>query len=189
MTWAVPLVVSLLRYLRHESLDHRLPMPDVPRLRWYVLSPSRLGNTTSANAANTAVGIADIYQFTRPNVLMGNYSTMMNVDTAYYSIALALNALLTLMVIIRLVLHNRHMQNAVGAPAATSGPYKSIVTMLIESFALYSVALIIYIPLDAINSPAVCIFSPLVSATQNRGGFAFSDTLGLSAPSSNRSDK
>lgn len=61
--------------------------------------------------------------------------------------------------------------------------------MLIESFALYAVALIIYIPLDAINSPVVCIFSPLVSATQDRGGFAFSDTLGLSAPSSNRSDK
>ena len=56
----------------------------------------------------------------------------------YYSISIALNILLTIMIIIRLILHTRKTRNAVGM-AGNGGLCKTVVTMLIESCALYSV--------------------------------------------------
>ena len=38
--WAVHPVASLLYHLFHEPLGHGLPIPDVPRIYWYVLKPS-----------------------------------------------------------------------------------------------------------------------------------------------------
>ena len=60
---------------------------------------------------------------------------------AYYPIALSLNALLTLMLITRLVLHRKNIRRAMGDQAGTSGTYKKIVTMLVESGALYAASL------------------------------------------------
>ena len=82
------------------------------------------------------------------------------------------------MIIVRLILHNRNIQNATGAPATTRRLYKTIVTMVMESFTLYAVTLLLAIALDATNNPALLIFPPIVTGTQVRDVFLhFPDPL------------
>ena len=50
----------------------------------------------------------------------------------YFSISLSLNVLLTLMIVIRLMLHARDIRASMGG-TGIGGLYKVIVTMLIES--------------------------------------------------------
>jgi len=59
---------------------------------------------------------------------------------AYLSISVSLNVLLTLMIVIRLILHGRNVRTATGSLTGTSRLYKTISTMFIESCALFTVA-------------------------------------------------
>ena len=84
----------------------------------------------------------------------------------HLSISVLLNVLLTLMIVIRLILHDRSVRAAIGSPTGMSRLYKTIVTMLIESSALYAVNSLVLIGLWAAGSPASGIFLPLISPTQ-----------------------
>ena len=90
-----------------------------------------------------------------------------------FSISVALNALLTLMIIMRLVLHSRNMRNAMGTTANASGLYETIVTMLTESSALYTIGFLLYIVTWGTNSFLVNAFSPFCADTQVRSFFFF----------------
>ena len=57
----------------------------------------------------------------------------------YFSISLSLNVLLTLMIVVRLILHTRSIRTSTGK-GGINGLYMVIVTMLIESSALYGVS-------------------------------------------------
>ena len=61
----------------------------------------------------------------------------------YFSISLSLNVLLTLMIVIRLILHTRNIRAAMGI-AGSGRLSKAIVTMLIESCALYCELSVVY---------------------------------------------
>ena len=75
--------------------------------------------------------------------------TSINITFAYNAVALLLNLLLTLMIIARVVLHMRNFKSAVGVSTGER-LYTVIVTMLVESCALYTVAHLLYlIPLAA----------------------------------------
>jgi len=63
----------------------------------------------------------------------------------YLSISVSLNALLTLMIVIRLVLHGRNIRAATGSAAGISGLYKAVSTMLIESCALFAVSSLVVV--------------------------------------------
>jgi len=63
----------------------------------------------------------------------------------YLSISVSLNVLLTLMIVIRLVLHGREIRAATGSGAGISGLYKSVSTMLIESCALFAVTSLVVV--------------------------------------------
>ena len=56
------------------------------------------------------------------------------------SISVSLNVLLTLMIVIRLVLHGRTIRAATGSAAGINGLYKTVSTILIESCALFAVS-------------------------------------------------
>ena len=99
----------------------------------------------------------------------------------YLSFSVSLNILLTLMIVIRLVLHSRDMRAATGSPVGISGLYKAICTMLIESCALFSVSSLLVIGLlvgggsmsiyDFMYLPgsyAVDVFFPILAVTQVR---------------------
>ena len=69
-------------------------------------------------------------------------STYVRWGDAYYSIALSLNVLLTLMLITRLVLHSKNIRSVMGTQDGASGLYKTIITMLVESGALYAASFV-----------------------------------------------
>jgi len=110
----------------------------------------------------------------------GGFSTPVypQFGTPYLLISVSLNILLTLMIVVRLVLHGRQIRAAAGSAVGISGLYKTISTMLVESCALFAVnslvvvgALIaygnswnpsIYFP----GSYTVDIFFPIVAETQ-----------------------
>ena len=86
----------------------------------------------------------------------------------YISISLSLNILLTLMIVVRLVLHGRNVRAATGSPVGISGLYKTIATMLIESSALFAVSSVLVIGVMAVDSPLTNTFSPALAETQAR---------------------
>ena len=91
---------------------------------------------------NAATGIAVIYA----SVLL--YPDILRYDRwsdAYYPIALSLNVLLTLMLITRLVLHSKNIRSAMGTQGGVSGLYKTIITMLVESGALYATSFVLFL--------------------------------------------
>ena len=99
-------------------------------------------------------------------------------NTAYFSISLSLNVLLTLMIITRLILHIRNIRKTIGAPDGSSGLHTAattVVTMLVESYSLYAVSFLLYLVTWAIdpNSPVVDIFSKPLGHVQVRAVVAF----------------
>ena len=97
----------------------------------------------------------------------------------YLSISVSLNVLLTLMIIIRLVLHDRNIRAATWFRVGISGLYKAVSIMLIESCALFAVSSLVVVVamvrgisgLEDARYPAafvVDIFFPILAETQVR---------------------
>ena len=59
---------------------------------------------------------------------------------SFFSISVSLNVTLTLMIVLRLVLHGRSVRAATGSRTGIGGLYKTIATMLIESCALFALS-------------------------------------------------
>ena len=89
-------------------------------------------------------------------------------DYICYPISLALTIILTLMIVMRLVLHGRNMRDALGSGVNAGGLCKAIITTLVESYALYTVSFILSISLGYGHSPVEFIFDPIFAATQVR---------------------
>lgn len=89
--------------------------------------------------------------------------TSVDIDTSYYLICLSLNMLLTLMIIARLILHSRKIRHTTGT---SDGLYSNIVTMLVESYALYAVTLLSYIVPLALANWAAAIFWGILGNVQ-----------------------
>jgi hypothetical protein len=90
---------------------------------------------------------------------------------SYYGVSVALNVILTLMLVVRLAIHHRNIRNVSGLGA--NGLYKALIAMLIESCSIYSIALLIYIGVAASSNFAFEIFYPIISQTQVRAVFKF----------------
>ena len=87
----------------------------------------------------------------------------------YLEVSVSLNVLLTSMIVLRLALHDRSVRAAMGTPGRIGGLYKAIVTMLIESCALYAVASLLVIgPANARDISTAAIFLPILAQTQVR---------------------
>jgi hypothetical protein len=112
------------------------------------------------------MGITLTYEISQPSRSWGTGD--INLGLAYYSISVSLNVILTLMIVTRLVLHSRNVRKAMGAETGTTGLYKTIVTMLIESSALYAASFLLYIGPWGANSNVVNIFFPILAGTQVR---------------------
>lgn len=95
-----------------------------------------------------------------------NFGTGISFGVPYYSISLSLNVLLTLMIVARLYLHTRRVRSAMGASAVTGGLYAVVVTMLVESCALYAISYLLFIVPWALESPTGNIFFPILAETQ-----------------------
>ena len=121
----------------------------------------------STNTINAALGIVCIYEapvFGAP--------ISFDLFLSYNFVALSLNVLLTLMIVMRIVWHRRNFQNAVGTSAGAGGLYATVITMLAESCALYTVASLLYLALFATDSEICLVFTWAVGPSQVRTAFA-----------------
>ena len=119
-------------------------------------SPQQANVTTLTNNADVATAIMYLYQQIVPSSLSGVFGI------SYFSISLSLNVILTLMIVIRLVLHRRNLRKVLGTSDGTSGLYTAIVTMFIESYALYAIAFLLYIVPWALGSHVATLFAPFI---------------------------
>jgi len=124
--------------------------------RWVVAFPCLM------YIASVGMGIWFIYQNSLPSSILNSLGSKTGVP--YFAISISLNILLTLLIVFQLVTHGRNIRNAVGAGAG--GVYKAIVTMLIESCALYAVSSILFIAPWSVNSWVADIFLPILAQNQ-----------------------
>ena len=121
-----------------------------------------------ADFVHTAMGVVMIiYQTRQVNTSIWN-TVIADFGLPYYSISISLNVLLTLMIVIRLVLHSRDVRATLGAPGGISGLYKALITMLVESSALYTVNSLLVIGLWAAGSTVAELFFPVLAEVQVR---------------------
>ena len=83
----------------------------------------------------------------------------------YFSISLSLNILLTLMIVIRLLLHTRNTRTALGI-TGVGGLCKTIITMLVESCILYAVSSLLVIGPWAADIPVANAFLAILPEIQ-----------------------
>ena len=134
------------------------------------------GSDMLTNTTDVVVGITRIYYDSGKKLLT---VTSVNLDTSYSSICLSLNILLTLMIVIRLIVHIRNIRNATKA-SDTGGLHTAaatVVMMLIESYALYAGVLLAYTISLAVESWAVELFNALTGAVQVRVVFTIRDAV------------
>ncbi|TFK24221.1 hypothetical protein FA15DRAFT_555589, partial [Coprinopsis marcescibilis] len=106
-----------------------------------------------------ATSICLAVSMTRPGADFWSQSAV-TFAIAYWSLSLALNVSLTMLISGRLFFMRRRMKKLMGSQHST--PYLSLLNMLIESAALYSVWVIVFIGLYASNSPVQhVVFPPL----------------------------
>lgn len=110
---------------------------------WLTVS-TVLTETSLANVIDVATGIAWFYETLQPELLEHWTFVGARVATAYFSVSLSLNILLTLIIIARLLPHNG-VRSTMGASHGVGAFYRSIVTILVESCALYAISLLLYL--------------------------------------------
>ncbi|TFK24220.1 hypothetical protein FA15DRAFT_756680 [Coprinopsis marcescibilis] len=88
-----------------------------------------------------------------------------NFALAYWSLSIALNVSLTILISGRLFILRRRTNQALGN-SAHSKPYISLLSMLVESAALYSLWVVVFIILYARHSPAQHIIFPPLGQVQ-----------------------
>jgi len=116
--------------------------------------------------ASIATGIVfTYYQATQPDTSYWT-NVAFNFNYPYFSISLSLNVLLTLMIVVKLVMHTRNIRKAIGAPTGTSGLCNAVVTILVESCALYATNYLLFIGAWGAQSHVSDIFFPLLADTQ-----------------------
>ena len=124
---------------------------------------------TRSNNVDEATGVVYIYN---QSITALNSQTLMDSGTSYNSISLSLNVILTLMVISRLAWHTRNIRKAIGASDTVVGSYTTIVTMLVESYALYAVIFLLYMITFATNNSIDFVFGGFLGPAQVRAIFA-----------------
>jgi hypothetical protein len=107
---------------------------------------------SSAHVADTAVGITYIYQLLQPGSFSGDFGL------SYYSISVSVNILLNFMIVVRLIRHVKTSRDVIGGRYGKMELYKLVVTVVIESCALYSVTFLLFIRSWA--APSVIRFIP-----------------------------
>ena len=112
------------------------------------------------------MGVVFIYQSSRARNVIMDASRIMTFGIPFFSISFSLNILLTLMIVARLILHNRNLREAFGPSNGATGLYKAIGTMLVESCALFAVNSVLFIGPWSAGSPAQFIFFPVLAGTQ-----------------------
>jgi hypothetical protein len=139
-------------------------VPSIPHLFWYALR--KVTATLLANVIDTGTGVVLIYQSTHLNNIWYSFKPILGIP--YFSVSISLNVLLTLIIVTRLILHSRSVGSALGPLVRPSRLYNAIVTILIESSALYALFSLLFIATWATKTRAIGLFLPILAETQVR---------------------
>ena len=140
-------------------MGYRPPLPHVPQLCECLSEFSRTAVMLKVNVDKIVMGILAVRT-------SGKSSTAPYIP--YFSISVSLNVTLTLMIVVRLVLHGRNVRAATGSWTGIGGLYKTIATMLIESCALFAVSSLFAIGLLAAKSEVAYLAIPILTEIQVR---------------------
>ena len=99
-------------------------------------------------------------------------STNVDFGISYFTIGLSLNVLLTLMIVTRIILHQKNIRKAMGIPATVNGLYAALVIVLVESCALYAVNFLLFIGAWGAGNGISNFFFPILTETQVRVVFS-----------------
>ena len=119
--------------------------------------------TTPANVTDAVTGILVTYhQAAEP------LDNVIDFGIPFFAISLSLNVLLTSMIVIRLVRHMKDIQGAIGPLFKPNRLYGIVITILVESCALYVVSFVLYIGPWGAGDGAQLIFFPILTQVQVR---------------------
>ena len=149
-------------------------MPDVSRLYGYVLLKFPT-ETCLSNVTNAGMGIIFTYQSISIQRHYKSTTLLNDAGLSYFLISVSLNILLTLMIIARLVLHNKDIRNATGGTYGSSRLYKAVAAVLIESYALYAISFLTYVVLAVEHEAAQLAFFSILAEAQVRVFVVFPD--------------
>ena len=119
------------------------------------------------NITGTATSILLNYEVSRFGPVPTD-ATIARFGVPHFSISVAFNILLALMIIARLTMHRRNIQKAIGTQAGAGGLYTAIITTLVESYSLALVVAILYIGTWAAKSYFQYIFLQVFAQAQVR---------------------
>ena len=122
--------------------------------------------TFSANTTDTGMGILLLYRTSQPSSIWNTLAA--DIGIPYFSLTVSLNVLLTLIIVGRLILHGRNIRRALGTPTRTSGLYGAVITILVESSAIYAVTSLLFIGPWIAKNRASDIFLPILAEVQVR---------------------
>ncbi|THU92338.1 hypothetical protein K435DRAFT_967708 [Dendrothele bispora CBS 962.96] len=115
--------------------------------------------------ADISMGILFLYQVSVPDANLFTQSAV-NFGLAYFSLSTTLNTLMTLLICSRLIIHQRRLIKYQTLPSKNGLSYMSIVSMLVESSALYAVFSLLFIGTYASGNAASGIFLAILSQAQ-----------------------
>lgn len=122
---------------------------------WAVAFPSLM------YIASMVTGVMIIYhQAVQP------HNEIIGFGIPYYLISLLLNVLLTAMIVIRLIGYSVQDSQPAAGPLVRRDRYKTIVTILVESSALYAISFVLYIVPWSAESSLQLIFFPILAHIQ-----------------------
>ena len=106
------------------------------------------------------MGILTLFQASRPDASLWTHTTI-QFSLPYFSISIALNTLLTLLLVGRLLYMSRKASRSLGQQHAAT--YISVASMLVESAAPYTITSLIFIITYARNSYVQNLVLPVLS--------------------------
>ncbi|KAL1688297.1 hypothetical protein GGG16DRAFT_60235 [Schizophyllum commune] len=108
--------------------------------------------------ASTTMSILLLYQTSQPTESLW---LQVNVGLAYFSLSLAVNLLLTLLIVGRLLAMSNRVKNMLGAQHAHT--YTSIAALVVESATPYALTNLVFIITYGIGSPGSNVVLPILS--------------------------
>jgi hypothetical protein len=127
--------------------------------------------TISANTTDTAMGIMFVYESSRPDLIPTSIAAMVPFDAPFFSISFALNIVVTILIVSRLLLHKKRVQNAMGAAVDVGGLYMATIAIIVESYAICAIAVTLYLATWGARSYLQYIFLQIIAQMQVRALF------------------
>lgn len=113
--------------------------------------PRKQTMTPPTNITDPGTGILFVYSNTQPHIT--SPADILKSNVPYISISIILNILLTLMIVVRLVLHIKNIRGAMSSLVRPDRLYKIIITILVESSSLNAIGFLSFIGSWAVRSP------------------------------------